>query len=118
MADAFRQEWGRITAALIHQTGDWDLAEECAQDAFAQALRRWPRDGVPNRPGAWLMTVARNAAIDRLRRESARADKHAEAALLHASDQPDEEEGPVRDDRLRLMFTCCHRRWAPALRWR
>ncbi|HEY7278912.1 MAG TPA: sigma factor, partial [Trebonia sp.] len=66
MADAFRQEWGRITAALIHQTGDWDLAEECAQDAFTQALRRWPRDGVPHRPGAWLMTVARNGAMDRL----------------------------------------------------
>jgi RNA polymerase sigma-70 factor, ECF subfamily len=62
VADAFRQDWGRITAALIHQTGDWDLAEECAQDAFTQALRRWPRDGVPNRPGAWLMTVARNWA--------------------------------------------------------
>ena len=62
---AFRQEWGRITAALIHQTGDWDLAVECAQDAFTQAMRRWPRDAVPNRPGPWLMTVARNGAIDR-----------------------------------------------------
>jgi RNA polymerase sigma-70 factor (ECF subfamily) len=70
VADAFRQEWGRITAALIYQTGDWDLAEECAQDAFTQALRRSPRDGVPNRPGAWLMTVTRNGAIDRLRRSS------------------------------------------------
>jgi DNA-directed RNA polymerase specialized sigma24 family protein len=66
VADAFRQEQGRITAALIHQTGDWDLAGECAQDAFAQALRHWPRDGVPNRPRPWLMTVARNGAIDRL----------------------------------------------------
>ena len=82
MADAFRQEWGRITAALIHQTGDWDLAEECAQDAFTQALRRWPRDGVPDRPGAWLMTVARNGAIDRLRRSSTYRAKVEELAVM------------------------------------
>ena len=84
MADAFREEWGRITAALIHQTGDWDLAEECAQDAFTQALRRWPRDGVPNRPGAWLMTVARNGAIDRLRRSSTYRAKVEELAVMAA----------------------------------
>jgi RNA polymerase sigma-70 factor, ECF subfamily len=70
VADAFRQEQGRIAAALIHQTGDWDLAGECVQDTFTQALRRWPRDGVPDRPGSWLMTVAATGAIGRLRRSS------------------------------------------------
>ena len=82
--DVFREEWGRITAALIHQTGDWDLAEECAQDAFAQALRRWPGDGVPDRPGAWLMTVARNGAIDRLRRSRTYRAKVGELAVMAA----------------------------------
>jgi RNA polymerase sigma-70 factor (ECF subfamily) len=111
---AFRQEWGRITAALIHQTGDWDLAEECAQDAFAQALRRWPRDGVPDRPGAWLMTVARNGAIDRLRRSSTYRAKVGELAAMAArqADAVPSEPGPddsgVPDERLRLIFTCCH----------
>jgi RNA polymerase sigma-70 factor (ECF subfamily) len=113
VADAFRQEWGRITAALIHQTGDWDLAEECAQDAFAQALRRWPRDGVPNRPGAWLMTVARNGAIDRLRRSSTYRAKVEELAVMATrdtgADDPEEgADGGVGDERLRLIFTCCH----------
>ena len=114
MADAFRQEWGRITAALIHQTGDWDLAEECAQDAFAQALRRWPRDGVPNRPGAWLMTVARNAAIDRLRRSSTYRAKVEELAVMATREtgtdgpEPYADDGAVPDERLRLIFTCCH----------
>ena len=114
MADAFRQEWGRITAALIHQTGDWDLAEECAQDAFAQALRRWPRDGVPNRPGAWLMTVARNGAIDRLRRSSTYRAKVEELAVMATrvtgpgnQELPADDSG-VTDERLRLIFTCCH----------
>ena len=114
MADAFREEWGRITAALIHQTGDWDLAEECAQDAFAQALRRWPRDGVPNRPGAWLMTVARNGAIDRLRRSSTYRAKVEELAVMATretgpdSRERDADDGAVPDERLRLIFTCCH----------
>jgi RNA polymerase sigma-70 factor (ECF subfamily) len=111
---AFREEWGRITAALIGQTGDWDLAEECAQDAFAQALRRWPRDGVPNRPGAWLMTVARNGAIDRLRRGSTYRAKVEELAVMAAREAaagdpvPDDGGGAVPDERLRLIFTCCH----------
>ena len=114
MADAFREEWGRITAALIHQTGDWDLAEECAQDAFTQALRRWPRDGVPNRPGAWLMTVARNGAIDRLRRSSSYRAKVEELAVMSTretgtdSPEPDADDSGVPDERLRLIFTCCH----------
>ena len=119
VAGAFRQEWGRITAALIHQTGDWDLAEECAQDAFTQALRRWPRDGVPDRPGAWLMTVARNAAIDRLRRSSTYRAKVEELAImatretrpdntgLASTELPADDSG-VPDERLRLIFTCCH----------
>jgi RNA polymerase sigma-70 factor, ECF subfamily len=115
VADAFRQEWGRITAALIHQTGDWDLAEDCAQDAFAQALRRWPRDGVPNRPGAWLMTVARNGAIDRLRRGTTYRAKVEELAVMATretgADNPEPgagDDGGVPDERLRLIFTCCH----------
>ena len=114
MADAFRQEWGRITAALIHQTGDWDLAEECAQDAFTQALRRWPRDGVPDRPGAWLMTVARNGAIDRLRRSRTYRAKVEELAVMATREtgtddpEPGADDSGVPDERLRLIFTCCH----------
>jgi RNA polymerase sigma-70 factor (ECF subfamily) len=117
VAEAFRQEWGRINAALIHQTGDWDLAEECAQDAFAQALRRWPRDGVPDRPGAWLMTVARNGAIDRLRRSRNYRAKVEELAVMATREtgtsdntEPDANgnDGGVADERLRLIFTCCH----------
>jgi RNA polymerase sigma-70 factor, ECF subfamily len=113
----FREEWGRINAALIHQTGDWDLAEECAQEAFAQALRRWPRDGVPDRPGAWLMTVARNGAIDRLRRSRTYRAKVEELAVMATREtgtsvdtQPDAnaDDGGVADERLRLIFTCCH----------
>jgi len=96
-------------ATLIRITGDWDLAEECAQDAFALALERWPRDGVPRRPGAWLTTAARNRAIDRLRRATAGAAKQQEAAVLSWSGDPtDGEESAVEDDRLRLVFTCCH----------
>ncbi|MEV4679092.1 sigma factor [Actinomadura sp. NPDC049382] len=79
VAGAFRAEWGQIVATLIRLTGDWDLAEECAQDAFAAALERWPRDGVPSRPGAWLTTTARNRAVDRLRRDAAGARKLADA---------------------------------------
>ena len=107
---AFREDWGQIVATLIRLTGDWDLAEECAQDAFAQALQRWPRDGVPRRPGAWLTTTARNRAVDRLRREAVGAVKLREAAMLSVPDRPGDDAagdgGP--DDRLRLMFTCCH----------
>jgi RNA polymerase sigma-70 factor, ECF subfamily len=102
-------------ATLIRTTGDWDLAEECAQEAFARALETWPRDGVPRRPGAWLTTVARNRARDRLRRAAVGAAKHEEAAMLPRPDEPGAgagDEGGVPDDRLRLIFTCCH----PALR--
>ncbi|MDN3024192.1 RNA polymerase sigma factor [Streptomyces sp. S.PB5] len=113
VAAAFREEWGQVVATLIRVTGDWDLAEECAQDAFTQALDRWRRDGVPRRPGAWLTTTARNRALDVLRREAVGARKLREAAMLTAGGEPyDDHDGGddsgVRDDRLRLIFTCCH----------
>ncbi|HEY6309532.1 MAG TPA: RNA polymerase sigma factor [Streptosporangiaceae bacterium] len=112
---AFRDEWGRVVATLIRTTGDWDLAEECAQDAFAMALQRWPRDGIPGKPGAWLTTAARNRAIDVLRRRTVGAAKLREVAAM--TDEPWYQPGPaadgadesgVPDDRLRLIFTCCH----------
>ncbi|WP_037615906.1 RNA polymerase sigma factor [Streptomyces aureus] len=120
VAAAFREEWGQVVATLIRVTGDWDLAEECAQDAFAQALDRWRRDGVPRRPGAWLTTTARNRALDVLRREAVGARKLREVAVSARDDgpydpnraydpfaDPDDDSG-VGDDRLRLIFTCCH----------
>jgi RNA polymerase sigma-70 factor (ECF subfamily) len=103
----FREEYGRAVAVLVRVFGDIDVAEEAVQDAFAVAVRRWPSDGLPPSPAGWIITTARNRAIDRLRRESSRADRHAQAALLHARDEP-LAEGAVRDDRLRLIFTCCH----------
>ena len=111
--EAFRDEWGKVVATLIRTTGDWDLAEECAQDAFALALQRWPRDGIPGRPGAWLTTAARNRAIDVLRRKAVGAAKLREVAAMSGepSYEPsalDHDESGVPDDRLRLMFTCCH----------
>ena len=110
VAEAFRQEWGRIVAALIGMTGDWDLAEECAQDAFALALKTWPRDGVPRRSGAWLTTVARNRALDRLRRGATETARLREAATLSSPRDPDldDDDSSIGDDRLRLIFTCCH----------
>jgi RNA polymerase sigma-70 factor (ECF subfamily) len=103
----FREEHGRAVAILTRVFGDIDIAEEAVADAFTKAVQRWPIDGLPPRPAGWIIRTARNQAIDRLRRESSRADRHAEAALLHARDEPIEE-GPVLDDRLRLIFTCCH----------
>ncbi|HEX6326555.1 MAG TPA: RNA polymerase sigma factor [Jiangellaceae bacterium] len=103
----FRDEYGRAVAVLTRYFGDIDIAEEAIQDAFAEAVRRWPESGPPPSPAGWIITTARNRAIDRLRREASRDDRHAQAALLHARDVP-AEEGPVRDDRLRLIFTCCH----------
>jgi RNA polymerase sigma-70 factor, ECF subfamily len=103
----FREEYGRAVAVLVRHFGDIDIAEEAVQDAFAVATRRWPADGLPPSPAGWIITTARNRAIDRLRREASRADRHAQAALLHAREEPIEE-GPVRDERLRLIFTCCH----------
>ena len=103
----FAEEYGRSVAVLTRVFGDIDIAEEAVQDAFAEAVRRWPSAGLPPSPAGWIITTARNRAIDRLRREASRADRHAQAALLHARDEP-AEEGAVRDDRLRLIFTCCH----------
>ncbi|MFN2494638.1 MAG: RNA polymerase sigma factor [Pseudonocardiaceae bacterium] len=108
----FREEYGRAVAVLIRLFGDIDLAEEAVQDAFTTAVGRWPSAGLPPSPAGWIITTARNRAIDRLRREASRDDWHAQAALLHAPDEP-AEEGPVRDDRLRLIFTCCHPALAP-----
>ncbi len=108
VAAAFRAEWGQVVATLIRVTGDWDLAEECAQDAFAAALERWGRDGVPDRPGAWLTTTARNRATDRLRRAAVGAAKLREVAALAGPPREPDPPEEIRDDRLRLIFTCCH----------
>ena len=107
----FREESGRSLAALIHAFGDIDVAEDAVQEAFAVALGKWPRDGVPPNPGGWITTTARNHAIDRLRRETRGRELLSEAAVLSPrsddSGKPPEV-GPVPDDRLRLIFTCCH----------
>ncbi|HJW61594.1 MAG TPA: RNA polymerase sigma factor [Actinomycetota bacterium] len=105
--DVFREQYGRAVSVLVRSFGDIDVAEEAVQEAFAAAVQRWPATGVPPSPAGWIITTARNRAIDRLRREASREDRHAQAALLHARGEP-AEEGAVRDDRLRLIFTCCH----------
>jgi RNA polymerase sigma-70 factor (ECF subfamily) len=115
IARVFREEHGRAVAVLVRVFGDIDVAEDAVQDAFAAAVQRWPAAGLPPSPAGWIITTARNKAIDRLRREATRDDRHAQAALLHARDEP-AEESPVRDDRLRLVFTCCHPALAPHAR--
>jgi len=115
IAQVFREEHGRAVAVLVRAFGDIDLAEECVQEAFTTAVARWPVDGVPPAPAGWIITTARNKALDRLRRESVRDDRQAEALRL-AESEPQPEEGPVRDDRLRLIFTCCHPALAPSAR--
>ncbi|MGC7093699.1 RNA polymerase sigma factor [Amycolatopsis lurida] len=107
----YRAEYGRCVATLTRLLGDIGLAEEAVQDAFAVAVQKW-EDALPANPGAWIVTTARNRAIDRLRRESTREARHAQALLLHQSDEP-EEVGPVRDDQLRMIFTCCHPALSP-----
>ncbi len=109
---AFREESGRAVATLVRLFGDIDIAEEAVQEAFVVAVERWPRDGVPPSPAGWIITTARNRAIDRLRRESSRDQRHEQAARLRADDEP-KEAGPVDDDQLRLIFTCCHPALAP-----
>jgi RNA polymerase sigma-70 factor (ECF subfamily) len=109
----FREESGRAVASLVRIFGDIDIAEEAVQDAFIVALQRWPSAGLPPSPAGWIITTARNRAIDRLRRESSRNDRYAQAALVHATDERTEV-GPVDDDQLRLMFTCCHPALAPS----
>jgi RNA polymerase sigma-70 factor, ECF subfamily len=103
----FREEYGRAVAVLVRSFGDIDIAEEAVQEAFTVAVQRWPDTGLPPSPAGWIITTARRRAIDRLRRDAAREDRHAKAALLHAGSEHIEE-GAVRDDRLRLIFTCCH----------
>jgi RNA polymerase sigma-70 factor, ECF subfamily len=106
---AYRESSGRAVATLVRVFGDIDLAEEAVQEAFTVAAERWPVAGVPPNPGGWIVTTARNKALDRLRRESTRLGREAEATRMQAGAEPAEEEvGPVQDDRLRLIFTCCH----------
>jgi RNA polymerase sigma-70 factor, ECF subfamily len=104
----FREESGKAVATLIRLFRDIDIAEEAVQEAFVVASERWPDTGLPPNPGGWIVTTARNRAIDRLRRESTKEDRHAQAHLLQTQSEPDPIEGPVSDDRLRLVFTCCH----------
>src|SRR5580704_11781966 len=104
----FREEFGRAVSVLVRSFGDIDIAEEAVQEAFIVAIDRWPATGVPPNPGGWITTTARNRAIDRLRREATRDDRHAQASLVHNQAEPPEPVGPVKDDRLRLIFTCCH----------
>ncbi|MDX8149108.1 sigma-70 family RNA polymerase sigma factor [Lentzea sp. BCCO 10_0061] len=113
--EIFRAEYGRAVAVLTRVLGDIDLAEEAVQDAFATAVLRWPVDGVPPAPAGWIITTARNRAIDRLRREVKGSEKYAEAARLQ-HDPEIQEAGDVADDRLRLIFTCCHPSLAPQAR--
>ena len=105
---AYRESAGRAVAILTRFLGDLDLAEEAVQEAYAIAMERWPADGIPPNPGGWIVTTARNKALDRLRRESSRYHRETQAVLLHGEADPPEEVGPVQDDRLRLIFTCCH----------
>jgi RNA polymerase sigma-70 factor (ECF subfamily) len=111
----FRAEYGRAVSVLVRACGDIGTAEEAVQDAFAAAIQRWPETGLPPSPAGWIITTARNRAIDRARREATRDQRHAQAALLTAPPEPIEE-GAVPDERLRLIFTCCHPALAPASR--
>ena len=118
----FREESGRIVATLIRVFGDFDLAEEAMQDAFAVALERWPADGVPANPGAWITTTARRKAVDRLRRDQTLARKRreieADATLSALAGETETTMTELEDDRLRLIFTCCHPGWPSKRRWR
>jgi len=111
----FREEYGRLIASLVRRFCDIDIAEEAAGEALVTALEKWPESGVPPNPGGWLTTTATNRAIDRIRREKQRDAKH-QAALMYHDDTPHEHTGPVDDDRLRLLFTCCHPALAPEAR--
>ena len=112
---AHHQEWARVVAALTRRFGDLDVAEEAAAEAFATAVERWPADGVPPNPGGWLTTTARRKALDRIRRENKRDDKQKQAQMMY-DDDPPELLGAVDDERLRLIFTCCHPALAPEAR--
>ena len=108
IAHTFREESGRAIATLVRTFGDIDVAEDAVQEAFAIAVAKWPESGTPPNPGGWIVTTARNRAIDRLRREATRHDRHVAANALRPADEAPAEVGPVKDDRLRLIFTCCH----------
>ncbi len=114
--EVFRSEAGKAVATLIRLFGDIDIAEEAVQDAFVVATKRWPDEGLPPNPAGWIVTTARNRAIDELRRESGREDRHVRAFELQSQSEPDPVEGPVIDDRLRLIFTCCHPALEPSAR--
>ncbi|NHA69146.1 RNA polymerase sigma factor [Phycicoccus flavus] len=118
VGEVHRAEFGRVVAALAGRFGDLDLAEDCAQEAFVEAVRRWPVEGTPPNPGGWLTVVARNKALDRLRRESTRQARHEEADMLHQQHEadPGARVTSVTDERLRLIFTCCHPALAPEAR--
>jgi RNA polymerase sigma-70 factor (ECF subfamily) len=107
ITQAHHEEWARVVASLTRRFGDLDIAEEAAAEAFATAVQRWPTDGVPPNPGAWLTTAANRKAIDRIRRENKRDDKQKEAQMVYDNDHP-EPLGAIADERLRLIFTCCH----------
>jgi RNA polymerase sigma-70 factor (ECF subfamily) len=107
LEQVFREEWGRVLASLIGFLGDFELAEEAAQEAFAIAAERWPRDGTPANPRGWLVTAARNRAIDRIRRERMRTEKTRQLELPQAVED-DVDETTIPDERLELIFTCCH----------
>lgn len=111
---AFRAEYGRAVATLTRLLGDIDSAEEAVQEAFTVAAQRWPADGTPPNPGGWIVTTARNRALDRIRRESTRKHRYEQAYRITDHDPEPEEVGPVADDRLRLVFTCCHPALAPS----
>lgn len=111
----FREEYGRLIASLVRRFGDIDIAEEAAGEALVVALEKWPESGVPPNPGAWLTTTAGNRAIDRIRREAKRDAKH-QAALMLDDESVHQPTGPIEDDRLRLLFTCCHPALAPEAR--
>jgi len=108
ITQAHHEEWARVVASLTRRFGDLDIAEEAAAEAFATAVERWPADGVPPNPGAWLTTTANRKALDRIRRENKRDDKHKEAQMVYDDDDPPEPLDAIDDDRLRLIFTCCH----------
>ena len=111
----FRQEYGRAVSVLVRAFGDIDLAEEGVQEAFAVAAERWPADGLPPSPAGWIITTARRKILDRLRREASREGRQAQSALLYEREEPDQDLA-VQDDRLRLIFTCCHPALAPPAR--
>src|SRR5262245_52789205 len=108
VARSFTESWGRLVAGLIGWCGDWELAEECAQEAFARAVTVWERDGVPDAPLAWLTTVARNVARDRMRRRTTEGAKLALVTSDQEDTEPAVDDVDIPDERLRLIFTCCH----------